>query len=336
MQCTIQSRLQARRCPRAASRTHHRTMSVVLLTLTLLAVFAGLLAAGPADAQEPREGRGPIRFDIPAGSLESALVAFSNVSGVTVSFTPDVVQGLESSGLSGSYSPPQALDRLLAGSGLIARFSGAGTVTLAQAGPQDGDGPMQLGPVTVTASRFETPVSLFPKSVTVLEAESIEEQPSFDHNLNAGLSKTVPGVSFADSGGNTPRIRGRNASVRINGVEVNDTIFSFSTPQQSIASSSLERVEVVRGSDATFGFGASGGAINYITRRPTPGPMQVEAYAELDFQDEDIEESFGQRAGFSATGSKGAFEYALGADARFANTLFDPDVNPLPDGFRLG
>jgi len=318
-------------------------LAVPLALAASLVVTAGCSAAAHAQAAEGQTGSAPEaqaqagdvrQYDIPAGPLSEVLTRFSTESGIFLGGATDLAEGKRSPGLQGHYSVEQALRTLLSSSGLSYRFAGEDRVTLVAT--QEGDGPTRLGPVTVTASRFETPVSLLPKSVTVLEEGSIEAQPSFDHNLNAGLSKTVPGVSFADSIGNTPRIRGRNASVRINGVEVNDTIFSFSSPQQSIASSSLERVEVVRGSDATFGFGASGGAINYITRRPTPGPLQLEAYVELDFQDEDIEESFGERAGISATGSKGAFEYAVGADARFSNTLFDPDGNPLPDAFRLG
>lgn len=209
MQFTIQSRLQARCHRRAASQSRQRTMPVVLFTLPLLAALGGLLAADPAGAQEPQQRQESIRFDIPAGSLESALVKFSNVSGMTVSFTPDMVSGLESSGLRGGYTPAEGLNRLLAGSGLTARFTGAGMVTLAQVGAKN-DKPIQLSPIAVTATLVGTRVGETAQessaSVKVFTAGDIEARPG-TQEVRDLYGKTPNVVDFGE-GNFAPAIRG--------------------------------------------------------------------------------------------------------------------------------
>src|SRR5690606_6940684 len=45
----------------------------------------------------------------------------------------------------------------------------------------------------------------------------------------------------------------------------------------SIDADAIERVERVRGGSAAYGFGAAGGLVNIITRRPEPGEARVES-----------------------------------------------------------
>ena len=82
--------------------------------------------AAPLKAEE-----GPaFEFDIPAGALEAALVNYSMVSDVSVSWTPEAVRGLEQPGLKGAYTSGQALQRLLADTGLDYRLTAENTVTV--------------------------------------------------------------------------------------------------------------------------------------------------------------------------------------------------------------
>ena len=90
------------------------------LTALLVCVAAPLKAEeGPA-----------FEFDIPAGALEAALVNYSMVSDVSVSWAPEAVRGLEQPGLKGAYTPSQALQRLLADTGLDYRLTAENTVTV--------------------------------------------------------------------------------------------------------------------------------------------------------------------------------------------------------------
>ena len=79
MQSIASSRRQARRAGSAVDQQFSRALVIVLLA------FASL-TAGPLSAQEAQT---QYQFNIPASSLESALMAFSSTSRVTVSFTSD-------------------------------------------------------------------------------------------------------------------------------------------------------------------------------------------------------------------------------------------------------
>ena len=95
---------------------------------TWRAWLAALLVcvAAPLKAEE-----GPaFEFDIPAGALEAALVNYSMVSDVSVSWAPEAVRGLEQPGLKGAYTSGQALQRLLADTGLDYRLTAENTVTV--------------------------------------------------------------------------------------------------------------------------------------------------------------------------------------------------------------
>ena len=82
-------------------------------------------------AAPPKAEEGPtFEFDIPAGALEAALVNYSAVSNVSVSWTPEAVRGLEQPGLKGAYTSGQALQRLLADTGLDYRLTAENTATV--------------------------------------------------------------------------------------------------------------------------------------------------------------------------------------------------------------
>lgn len=95
---------------------------------TWRAWLAALLVcmAAPLKAEE-----GPtFEFDIPAGALEAALVNYSAVSNVSVSWAPEAVRGLEQPGLKGAYTSARALQRLLADTGLDYRLTAENTATV--------------------------------------------------------------------------------------------------------------------------------------------------------------------------------------------------------------
>ncbi|WP_168190235.1 TonB-dependent receptor [Luteithermobacter gelatinilyticus] len=90
-----------------------------LAATTLLALTCGT-AAQAADQ----------KFSIPAQPLSTALISFSEQSNYVVVTSGDLVNNLQAPDVNGILSPEEALDRLLAGSGLRYRISGNGTVTI--------------------------------------------------------------------------------------------------------------------------------------------------------------------------------------------------------------
>lgn len=65
-----------------------------------------------------------IRFDIAAGQLEHALMACATQAGLQLAVEPDLVAGRTAPAVKGAYRPGEVLDRLLAGTGLVARQTG--------------------------------------------------------------------------------------------------------------------------------------------------------------------------------------------------------------------
>jgi len=110
-----------------------RKRAIVLMASALCAGLCLALPPTAAAASESSTARSAFDFSIPPGSLSGALLQFSEISGKRVLFNADLVRGLDSSGLYGRYSTQQALRQLLAGSGLMPRETGSGSVTLERA-----------------------------------------------------------------------------------------------------------------------------------------------------------------------------------------------------------
>ena len=99
------------------------------------AVFLLSLAQAPAmaaDATAPTSTQ--ISFSVPPGELSAAIASFAIEAKVSVGAAAELLQGVRTPGLSGSYTVPQALARLLAGTGLEALPSGERSYVLRKSG----------------------------------------------------------------------------------------------------------------------------------------------------------------------------------------------------------
>jgi iron complex outermembrane receptor protein len=94
---------------------------------TLFALAAFVASAGPAGAADWNEAA---TFDIPAQSLDTALLEFSKQAGIQVLATTQTVAGKMTPGVKGELIVEQALDALLKGSGLQYRQTGSHSATV--------------------------------------------------------------------------------------------------------------------------------------------------------------------------------------------------------------
>ena len=270
-------------------------------------------------------------FDIPSKPLPQAIVDLSAVTGLQVLYAGSSADDHTAPSLRGAFTERQALDRLVAGSGLRYRYTSANAVTLERVAMQMGEGPARLGPVTVTGARFATPISEIPTAITIVDRDRIESNPVFEGNIQNGLSQSIPGATLNEVGSSDIVIRGRSVSYRINGVEINQRGRGSDIALQDLSPSAFDSIEVVRGTDSTFGFGFDGGAINFRTPRPTPGAPQFTSLAGIDFQTEDFSDSLGYRLRQEVSGTWQRLGYAVSGGGRFSGTQFDPDGDPYPD-----
>ncbi|WP_445289564.1 secretin and TonB N-terminal domain-containing protein [Variovorax atrisoli] len=106
-----------------------RSASASVAVLVVCFALGGLLPLYPSFAQaldQLHEASDPIRFEIPAESLDAALDEYGAVSGRPVLFDSSLVAGRTSTAVHGTYAPEDALRLLLEGTGLAADYVDAG------------------------------------------------------------------------------------------------------------------------------------------------------------------------------------------------------------------
>ncbi|TDF86398.1 TonB-dependent siderophore receptor [Pseudomonas sp. H9] len=251
-----------------------------LLASTAVAALLGPVWVHAADAmntahastQQDRE----VNLSLPAQDLDMALTAFADQAGLHLLFTTADVAGLHSPALEGQYSIAQALQQLLAGSGMSWQFSDSRTIILrkAQAVPAS----VSLKPIEVSvASRTSTSISEIPGTVWVVDQQQLNEQISSGVSLKEAIGKLVPGLDLAPEGRTNygQNMRGRNVLVMIDGVSQNSSR-GLSRQFDSISPFNVQRVEVLSGASALYGGGATGGIINIVTKKGEAGPTRFE------------------------------------------------------------
>ncbi|HWL69158.1 MAG TPA: TonB-dependent siderophore receptor [Geminicoccus sp.] len=251
-------------------------------------VQAGALAAqeGAADAAQMQS---VYPFDIIAKPLPQAIADFSGVTGLQVLYTERSVFDHQAPALKGSFTASQALERLLAGTGLLWRFTSADTVTLEK--PVTNDDEVQLGPVLVTGSMnpgttegtgsfttdsvsTSTGLNLSlretPQATTVTTRQQIQDQQlnSVQDVLNQTVGLSVSQTGAIGSDNNAVYARGFAISNYQTDGLPRSTVYGM---DDSIADTALyDRVEVVRGATGLLnGVGDPSATVNLIRKRPT-------------------------------------------------------------------
>ena len=232
----------------------------------------------------------PVDFDITAQPLNGALNEFALQSDREIFYSSGLVEGKKAKRVSGSYEPEDALDLLLADTGLDYSVTGKETFLVAteetMAGkyqPVSTQGLMThkksagvtLDEIIVTASHREATLLDTSSSVSVFTAQFIEERAlrSIDDliGLTPGIVADQPDL-YGDN--NTFTIRGVNAQALSNatvGIYLDDVPLTVGggSDEPTVRMFDLERVEILRGPQGTlWGAGAMGGAIRYISNKP--------------------------------------------------------------------
>jgi iron complex outermembrane receptor protein len=151
--------------------------------------------------------------------------------------------------------------------------------------------------VAVTATRFEQLTADAPIGVSIISRERIEQS---NVRTVPELLAREPGLMFRDSTGSPDRqvdLRGfgvtgdQNTLVLVDGLKLNDNELA-AVRWSSIPLSSVERIEILRGSGAVlYGGGATGGVINIVTRKLAADTRELRVQASGGSYD-----TFGTRA----------------------------------------
>jgi len=253
-----------------------------------------------------------IEFQIPAQNLSSALLEFSENSGVRTFFKADIARNLESKGLSGKFTPQQALDKLLENTGVNYRFTESESVTLSSdrselstemllamapneevvadaRNNEDYSGPVEQEDLTVSgqalsgysvvnansATRTDTPVMELPQSIQMIPRKLLDDQQSITVSESLrNVSGVVPRNPLVSPNNEITLIRGFDSVVMVDGFYQNLN----SGDQGSLVN--IQQIDVLKGANATMysGGGGSpvGGVVNLVSKRP-----EKEAFYEM-------------------------------------------------------
>lgn len=225
----------------------------------------------PAERQMAAEASPPRRFDIPSGSLETVLAAFTRETGIAVRATDPAIHALASPGVSGTLAAEEALDRLLAGTGVSCRFTAAKAVELALTTVSESiDVTVSPSPSSV---KYTEALLNIPQTLTVIPQKLIQEQGAATLR---DVLRNVTGISIqaGEGGGGLP---GDNLSIRgfaaRNDVYV-DGVRDFGAYSRDPFN--IDQVEVSKGPASLYGGrGSTGGSLNLSSKRPQLTELQT-------------------------------------------------------------
>lgn len=253
-----------------------------LLSMAIAGSFGSSLALNPlaALARDSGESVQFFELNLPEQPLGTALTALSRETGVQVVADRELLAGRRAAALRGRYSAAQALERLLAGSGLSARGQGAGWRVESSAA-------VALAPVTVagvraegfkaenqqTATKMQLSLRETPQSVSVITRESLDARQV--QTLGQALELSAGVAQFSGNGpfASQPSFGFNQTTIR--GIAIDDLYdfredgfvngSYFSLPDLAI----YDRIEVVKGPNSVlYGRGSVGGLINRVRKKP--------------------------------------------------------------------
>jgi catecholate siderophore receptor len=242
--------------------------------LRLAALASALCIAGLAHAQ-------PLAVDLPAQPLAQSLNALARQSGVQIIFLTDVAQGLQAPALRGTLEVQEALQRLLAGSGLQVRAQDGRTFTVERAGgpaAASGAAGAVMAEVRVQASRAEDTAYYAPSAASGTKTEApLRDVPQTINVIPQQVMRDQAATSLQDTLRNVAGIGlshgdGQRDQVSIRGFTSIGDQFVDGFRDDALYFrdlSNIERVEVVKGPAAVlYGRGSSGGLVNRVTKKP--------------------------------------------------------------------
>lgn len=264
------------------------SFSLVLRPLTAQLLRAGVLltlalpVASWADDGERRS------YQVPAGSLGTALTRFAGQAGVSLSVDPALVNGLRSPGLQGEYGVEEGFNALLRGSGLMLVPAGTGSYILQPAPSQSGD-VHELPSTAIVGQGSGADADVYAGgqvsrrgSLGMLGERDYMETPFNITSYTSEVVQDQQARTLADVVSNDPSVRSTNPSAgrfeqfSVRGFSLYNSDVAFGglygvLPTYSIDMEMVERVDILKGPGALLGGlapnGSVGGGINIEPKR---------------------------------------------------------------------
>ena len=174
---------------------------------------------------------------------------------------------------------------------------------------------VQLDNLVVSSSRTDTTLKDSSQVVTIISREQIEQQLKISPDVSQVLSRLIPSFTPArqklSSAGET--FRGRPPLFLIDGVPQTNPLRDTQRDGHTIDLSMVEKIEIIHGASAIHGLGATGGMINFITRRPSNNKLDQNFDVQMTMPTSDLgSDTLSYRTNYGLSGSQDDWEYAFG------------------------
>lgn len=209
------------------------------------------------------------RFAIGPSALAEALREFTRVTGVAVTLAEPSVGRVSVDGLSGAYSAEDALRRLVGGTQLSTRFTGATTAVIELRVNSESVEVTAAQPIDrVASTKYVAPVSQTPQTIQVIPRTLIEEQGA---TTLSEVLRNVPGITMqAGEGGGASSTTGDMFNMR--GFSAANSLFVDGVRDDGLISRdvyNLEQVDVYSGpTGSDVGRMNAAGYVNLTTKSP--------------------------------------------------------------------
>ncbi|GGC70258.1 TonB-dependent receptor [Chelatococcus reniformis] len=232
----------------------------------------------------------------------------------------------------------KVIAKYAAGAGCMLLAGTLASPALAQDAGGAATGNVTLDEITVTAARAARPVEDIPQTVQVIDRTEIEKQLAISPSAAGALSRLVPGYSASTQtvSSASETFRGRDLLVMMDGVPLNSPLRDVSRILGLIDLNSVERIEVVAGASSLYGAGATGGTVNFITRKGGDGAPKIGVNAAVRAFTANVGPSLAPELSGSLSGKAGGFDYLVIGSGRAAGRTYDGSGRELPSDSMLG
>jgi iron complex outermembrane receptor protein len=212
------------------------------------------------------------------------------------------------------------------------RFLAAGAALAAlsaAAAAQAQEAETGVSELVITALRAETPRSAVPATIEVIDAEALRVQSALGFSAVETVATLAPSFSPTRQklSGFGETLRGRSPLFLVDGVPQSTPLRDDSRDGFTIDPFFIDRVEVVFGSSAIQGVGATGGVVNYVT---VPTPKESEGWTgrvlgQFGFDEEVTGDSVGWKTAALAGRDFGRWDLTLGAAYEARGAYYDAE-----------
>lgn len=275
-----------------------------------MALLAASYSSPPTALAQTQAAPALVTVNLAAQPLGDALNELARQARLQLMVRPDLVEGKHAPAVSGRYTLGEALQRVLAGSGLVAQVEATGVVIIKVPPPLAG-GEKTLSAIMVTSqhdetangpvggliarraatgSKTDTPIIETPQSISVIPAEQIELMKPRDVAETLTYTAGVTRAAYVDRVADQFVVRGfTSTQPYLDGMRYQVGIYDGQMEPYA-----LERVEVLKGAASTlYGSLPPGGLINTVSKQPTVEPLREIGVDVGNFHRKQVSADFG-------------------------------------------